>query len=95
MTGSLFIETTSEINLYNTISVPSSRYAVLRLKSGDNYWDVTTKGTDGLLLQKQGASDVQLKLDTSGNVSIPGISNLPQLQVLHLYKYLLLLYVPI
>lgn len=72
MTGSLFIETTSEINLYNTISVPSSRYAALRLKSGDNYWDVTTKGTDGLLLQKQGASDVQLKLDTSGNVSIPG-----------------------
>lgn len=72
MTGSLFIETTSEINLYNTISVPSSRYAVLRLKSGDNYWDVTTKDTDGLLLQKQGASDVQLKLDTSGNVSIPG-----------------------
>lgn len=72
MTGSLFIETTSEINLYNTISVPSSRYAVLRLKSGDDYWDVTTKGTDGLLLQKQGASDVQLKLDTSGNVSIPG-----------------------
>lgn len=72
MTGSLFIKTTSEINLYNTISVPSSRYAVLRLKSGDNYWDVTTKGTDGLLLQKQGASDVQLKLDTSGNVSIPG-----------------------
>lgn len=72
MTGSLFIETTSEINLYNTISVPSSRYAVLRLKSGDNYWDVTTKGTDGLLLQKQGASDVQLKLDTLGNVSIPG-----------------------
>ena len=72
MTGSLFIETTSEINLYNTISVPSSRCAVLRLKSGDNYWDVTTKGTDGLLLQKQGASDVQLKLDTSGNVSIPG-----------------------
>ena len=72
MTGSLFIETTSEINLYNTISVPSSSYAVLRLKSGDNYWDVTTKGTDGLLLQKQGASDVQLKLDTSGNVSIPG-----------------------
>ena len=72
MTGNLFIETTSEINLYNTISVPSSRYAVLRLKSGDNYWDVTTKGTDGLLLQKQGASDVQLKLDTSGNVSIPG-----------------------
>ena len=72
MTGSLFIETTSEINLYNTISVPFSRYAVLRLKSGDNYWDVTTKGTDGLLLQKQGASDVQLKLDTSGNVSIPG-----------------------
>lgn len=72
MTGSLFIETTSKINLYNTISVPSSRYAVLRLKSGDNYWDVTTKGTDGLLLQKQGASDVQLKLDTSGNVSIPG-----------------------
>lgn len=72
MTGSLFIETTSEINLYNTISVPSSRYAVLRLKSGDNYWDVCTKGTDGLLLQKQGASDVQLKLDTSGNVSIPG-----------------------
>lgn len=72
MTGSLFIETTSEINLYNTISVPSSRYAVLRLKSGGNYWDVTTKGTDGLLLQKQGASDVQLKLDTSGNVSIPG-----------------------
>lgn len=72
MTGSLFIETTSEINLYNTISVPSSRYAVLRLKSGDNYWDVTTKGTDGLLLQKQGVSDVQLKLDTSGNVSIPG-----------------------
>lgn len=72
MTGSLFIETTSEINLYNTISVPSSRQAVLRLKSGDNYWDVTTKGTDGLLLQKQGASDVQLKLDTSGNVSIPG-----------------------
>lgn len=72
MTGSLSIETTSEINLYNTISVPSSRYAVLRLKSGDNYWDVTTKGTDGLLLQKQGASDVQLNLDTSGNVSIPG-----------------------
>lgn len=72
MTGSLFIETTSEINLYNTISVPSSRYAVLRLKSGNNYWDVTTKGTDGLLLQKQGASDVQLKLDTSGNISIPG-----------------------
>ena len=72
MTGSLFIETTSEINLYNTISVPSSRYAVLRLKSGDNYWDITTKDTDGLLLQKQGASDVQLKLDTSGNVSIPG-----------------------
>lgn len=72
MTGSLFIETTSEINLYNTISVPSSSYAVLRLKSGDNYWDVTTKGTAGLLLQKQGASDVQLKLDTSGNVSIPG-----------------------
>lgn len=72
MTGSLFIETTSEINLYNTISVPFSRYAVLRLKSGDNYWDVTTKGTDGLLLKKQGASDVQLKLDTSGNVSIPG-----------------------
>lgn len=72
MTGSLSIETTSEINLYNTISVPSSRYAVLRLKSGDNYWDVTTKGTDGLLLQKQGASDVQLQLDTSGNVSIPG-----------------------
>ena len=72
MTGSLSIETTSEINLYNTISVPSSRYAVLRLKSGDNYWDVTTKNTDGLLLQKQGASDVQLKLDTSGNVSIPG-----------------------
>lgn len=72
MTGSLFIETTSETNLYNTISVPSSRYAVLRLKSGDNYWDVTTKSTDGLLLQKQGASDVQLKLDTSGNVSIPG-----------------------
>lgn len=72
MTGSLFIETTSEINLYNTISVPSSRYAVLRLKSGDNYWDVTTKGTDGLLLQKQGVSDVELKLDTSGNVSIPG-----------------------
>lgn len=72
MTGSLSIETTSEINLYNTISVPSSRCAVLRLKSGDNYWDVTTKGTDGLLLQKQGASDVQLKLDTSGNVSIPG-----------------------
>lgn len=72
MTGSLFIETTSEINLYNTISVPSSRYAVLRLKSGDNYWDITTKSTDGLLLQKQGASDVQLKLDTSGNVSIPG-----------------------
>ena len=72
MTGSLFIETTSEINLYNTISVPSNRYAVLRLKSGDNYWDVTTKGTDGLLLQKQGASDVQLKLDTSGNVSIHG-----------------------
>lgn len=72
MTGSLFIETTSEIDLYNTISVPFSRYAVLRLKSGDNYWDVTTKGTDGLLLQKQGASDVQLKLDTSGNVSIPG-----------------------
>lgn len=72
MTGSLSIVTTSEINLYNTISVPFSRYAVLRLKSGDNYWDVTTKGTEGLLLQKQGASDVQLKLDTSGNVSIPG-----------------------
>lgn len=72
MTGSLSIETTSEINLYNTISVPSSRYAVLRLKSGDNYWDVTTKGTSGLLLQKQGVSDVELKLDTSGNVSIPG-----------------------
>lgn len=72
MTGSLSIETTSEINLYNTISVPSSKYAVLRLKSGVNYWDVTTKGTDGLLLRKQGASDVQLKLDTSGNVSIPG-----------------------
>lgn len=53
MTGSLTIETTSEINLYNTISVPSSRYAVLRLKSGDNYWDVTTKGTDGLLLQNK------------------------------------------
>lgn len=53
MTGSLSIETTSEINLYNTISVPSSRYAVLRLKSGDNYWDVTTKGTDGLLLQNK------------------------------------------
>lgn len=72
MTGSLSIETTSEINLYSTISVPSSRWAVLRLKSGDNYWDITTKGTDGLLLQKQGVSDVQLKLDTSGNVSIPG-----------------------
>ena len=72
MTGSLLIETTSKINLYNTISVPSSSYAVLRLKSGDDYWDVATKDAYGLLLQKQGASDVQLKLDTSGNVSIPG-----------------------
>ena len=43
MTGSLTIETTSDINLYSNVSVPSSRWAVVRLKSGDEFWDVTTK----------------------------------------------------
>lgn len=72
MTGSLFIETTSEINLYNTISVPSSRYAVLRLKSGDNYWDVTTKSDSGFRIQKQGKTTTELVVDNSGNVTNTG-----------------------
>lgn len=72
MTGSLTIETTSEINLYSNISVPSSRWAVVRLKSGDEFWDVTTKYGSGFRIQKQGQAITELVVDDSGNVTNTG-----------------------
>lgn len=72
MTGSLTIETTSNINLYSNISVPSSRWAVVRLKSGDEFWDVTTKYGSGFRIQKQGQAITELVVDSSGNVTNTG-----------------------
>ncbi len=72
MTGSLTIETTSDINLYSNISVPSSRWAVVRLKSGDEFWDVTTKYGSGFRIQKQGQAITELVVDDSGNVTNTG-----------------------
>ena len=72
MTGSLTIETTSNINLYSNIFVPSSRWAVVRLKSGDEFWDVTTKSDSGFRIQKQGQTTTELVVDNSGNVTNTG-----------------------
>lgn len=72
MTGSLTIETTSDINLYSNVSVPSSRWAVVRLKSGDEFWDVTTKSGSGFRIQKQGQTTTELVVDNSGNVTNTG-----------------------
>lgn len=72
MTGSLTIETTSNINLYSNISVPSSRWAVVRLKSGDEFWDITTKYGSGFRIQKQGQAITELVVDDSGNVTNTG-----------------------
>lgn len=72
MTGSLTIETTSDINLYSNVSVPSSRWAVVRLKSGDEFWDVTTKYGSGFRIQKQGQAITELVVDASGNVTNTG-----------------------
>ena len=72
MTGSLTIETTSDINLYSNVSVPSSRQAVVRLKSGDEFWDVTTKYGSGFRIQKQGQAITELVVDDSGNVTNTG-----------------------
>ena len=72
MTGSLTIETTSDINLYSNIFVPSSRWAVVRLKSGDEFWDVTTKSDNGFRIQKQGQTTTELVVDNSGNVTNTG-----------------------
>lgn len=72
MTGSLTIETTSNINLYSNISVPSSRWAVVRLKSGDEFWDITTKYGNGFRIQKQGQTITELVVDDSGNVTNTG-----------------------
>lgn len=72
MTGSLTIETTSDINLYSNIFVPSSRWAVVRLKSGDEFWDVTTKSNSGFRIQKQGQITTELVVDNSGNVTNTG-----------------------
>lgn len=72
MTGSLIIETTSDINLYSNVSVPSSRWAVVRLKSGDEFWDVTTKYGSGFRIQKQGQAITELVVDDSGNVTNTG-----------------------
>lgn len=72
MTGSLTIETTSNINLYSNVSVPSSRWAVVRLKSGDEFWDVTTKYGSGFRIQKQGQTTTELVVDNSGNVTNTG-----------------------
>lgn len=72
MTGSLTIETTSDINLYSNVSVPSSRWAVVRLKSGDEFWDVTTKYGSGFRIQKQGQAITELAVDDSGNVTNTG-----------------------
>lgn len=72
MTGSLTIETTSDINLYSNIFVPSSRWAVVRLKSGDEFWDVTTKSDSGFRIQKQGQTTTELVVDNSGNVTNTG-----------------------
>lgn len=72
MTGSLTIETTSNINLYSNVSVPSSRWAVVRLKSGDEFWDVTTKYGSGFRIQKQGQATTELVVDDSGNVTNTG-----------------------
>lgn len=72
MTGSLTIETTSDINLYSNIFVPSSRWAVVRLKSGDEFWDVTTKSDSGFRIQKQGQNTTELVVDNSGNVTNTG-----------------------
>lgn len=72
MTGSLTIETTSDINLYSNVSVPSSRWAVVRLKSGDEFWDVTTKYGSGFRIQKQGQAKTELVVDGSGNVTNTG-----------------------
>lgn len=72
MTGSLTIETTSNINLYSNVSVPSSRWAVVRLKSGDEFWDITTKYGSGFRIQKQGQAITELVVDDSGNVTNTG-----------------------
>lgn len=72
MTGSLTIETTSDINLYSNVSVLSSRWAVVRLKSGDEFWDVTTKRGSGFRIQKQGQAITELVVDASGNVTNTG-----------------------
>ena len=72
MTGSLTLETTSDINLYSNVSVPSSRWAVVRLKSGDEFWDVTTKYGSGFRIQKQGQAITELVVDDSGNVTNAG-----------------------
>lgn len=72
MTGSLTIETTSDINLYSNVSVLSSRWAVVRLKSGDEFWDVTTKYGSGFRIQKQGQAITELVVDDSGNVTNTG-----------------------
>ena len=72
MTGSLTIETTSDINLYSNVSVLSSRWAVVRLKSGDEFWDVTTKHGSGFRIQKQGQAITELVVDDSGNVTNTG-----------------------
>lgn len=72
MTGSLTIETTSNINLYSNVSVPSSRQAVVRLKSGDEFWDITTKYGSGFRIQKQGQAITELVVDDSGNVTNTG-----------------------
>ena len=72
MTGSLTIETTSDVNLYSNIFVPSSRWAVVRLKSGDEFWDVTTKSDSGFRIQKQGQTTTELVVDNSGNVTNTG-----------------------
>ena len=72
MTGSLTLETTSDINLYSNVSVLSSRWAVVRLKSGDEFWDVTTKYGSGFRIQKQGQAITELVVDDSGNVTNTG-----------------------
>lgn len=72
MTGSLTIETTSDINLYSNVFVPSGRWAVVRLKSGDEFWDVTTKYGSGFRIQKQGQAIIELVVDDSGNVTSTG-----------------------
>ena len=72
MTGSLTLETTSNINLYSNVSVLSSRWAVVRLKSGDEFWDVTTKYGSGFRIQKQGQAITELVVDDSGNVTNTG-----------------------